>query len=80
LTFVAEELRQPWAQDLSELLREIMRTVAGADGGGYATLSLDDKHAFTARYTTILAVGLQANPPPEPTGKRRRPKRGKAGT
>ena len=35
---------------------------------------------FEARYATLLAAGCAANPPPEPTGKRGRPKRGKAGS
>ncbi|MDP3062622.1 MAG: transposase, partial [Chloroflexota bacterium] len=32
------------------------------------------------RYDAVLEAGFRANPPPEPTGQRGRPKRGKAGS
>jgi len=35
---------------------------------------------FVQRYAAVLEEGAQANPPPPPTGKRGRPKRGKAGS
>ncbi len=47
----------------------------GLDG-----LSAEVKREFEARYDAALAEGLKMNPPPEPTGKRGRPKRGKAGS
>ena len=79
LTFVADELGQPWAQDLGALLRAIKRGVDVARDAGRTTLAPQDTEAFRARYDAIVADGVQANPPPEPTGKRGRPKRGKAG-
>ncbi len=79
LTFVEEELTQPWAKDLKELLLEIKQAVDGARDRGAAELSNEMKREFAARYDSILEVGLKANPPPERTGKRGRPKRGKAG-
>jgi transposase len=80
LTFVEEELTQPWAKDMKELLLEIKQAVDDARGRGVAELSGEGKREFAARYDGILEMGLKANPPPEPTGKRGRPKRGKAGS
>jgi transposase len=80
LTFVAEELGQPWASDLKKLLGEIKEAVDTARGHGASALAAPVKDAFTARYDTILAEGGRANPPPKPTGKRGRPKLGKAGS
>jgi len=80
LTFVEEELGQPWAKDLKDLLLEIKLAVDEARGQGLNELSAEVKGEFGSRYDAILAEGLKANPPPEPTGKRGRPKRGKAGS
>lgn len=80
LTFVEEELGQPWAKDLKDVLLDIKRAVDEARGHGLAELSVDVKREFERRYDEVLAAGLKANPPPEPTGKRGRPKRGKAGS
>lgn len=79
LTFVEEELTQPWAKDMKGLLLEIKQAVDAARGRGMAELIGEMKREFAARYDGILAAGLKANPPPERTGKRGRPKRGKAG-
>ncbi|MDP2660023.1 MAG: IS66 family transposase, partial [Dehalococcoidia bacterium] len=80
LTFVEEQLTQPWAKDLKELLLEMKQAVDDARGRGLAQLSGGVKQEFAARYDGILEVGLKANPPPERTGKRGRPKRGKVGS
>lgn len=79
LTFVAEQLGQGWAQELKELLLEIKRTVDMAGEQGLAELGAETKRAFEARYDALLEAGLKMNPPPEPTLKRGRPARGKAG-
>lgn len=79
LTFVAEELGQIWAHDLCTLLRAIKRSVDLARGAGQTSLAPPDKEAFRVRYDAILVDGLLTNPAPAPTGKRGRPKRGKAG-
>jgi transposase len=79
LTFVAEQLGQGWAQELKELLLEIKQAVDVAREQGLAELAAETKRAFEARYDALLEAGLKMNPPPEPTGKRGRPKRGKAG-
>jgi len=80
LTFVAEELGQPWAQDLKELLGEIKRAGDAAGEQGMSALPAEVTAAFGARYATALAKGRKANPPPQPTGRRGRPKLGKAGS
>ncbi len=80
LTFVEEELGQPWAKDLKELLLEIKQAVTEARGRGLDVLGVEVKQGFGSRYDTILEEGLKANPKPEPTSKRGRPKRGKAGS
>jgi len=80
LTFVAEQLRQPWATDLAALLREAKRAVDAARGQGLAALPPETTRAVGGRYDAILAAGRAAHPPPAPTGKRGRPKRGKAGS
>jgi transposase len=80
LTFVEEELGQAWAKDLKGLFLEIKRAVDTARDQGLDELSIEVKREFEARYDAALAEGLKMNPPPEPTGERGRPKRGKAGS
>ncbi len=78
LTFLEEQLGQPWAADLRALLGEMKRTVDRARAQGLLALPAETQQAFEQRYATILAAGFRANPLPEHTGKRGRPKRGKA--
>lgn len=80
LTFVEEQLAQPWAKDLKDVLLEIKQGVDEARGHGLAEVSAEAKREFERRYDEILEAGLKANPPRAPTGKRGRPKRGKAGS
>jgi len=80
LTFVEEQLGQGWAKDLRELLVEAKRAVDAARDCGLTALPAGERQALAQRYDAILAVGQAANPPPEPSGKRGRPKRGKAGS
>ena len=80
LTFVEEQLKQAWASDLKMLLLEIKQAVDTARAGGLVELAADAIADFLTRYDAILVDGARANPPPEPTGKRGRPKRGKAGS
>lgn len=78
LTWVAEQLGQPWPTDLIALLREIKTAVAEARARGATGLPSEVEQGFVARYTSILATGFAANPPPERSpGTRGRPKRGK---
>ena len=80
LVFVEEQLGQVWAKDMKELLLEIKQAVDDARGGGLDALSEEVKREFGSRYDGVLVDGMKANPPAEPTGKRGRPKRGKAGS
>jgi transposase len=80
LTFVEEHLGQGWAKNLKGLLREIKQAVDDARDQGRAALSMEAQQEFARRYDVILDEGMRANPPPPPTGKRGRPKRGKAGS
>jgi transposase len=80
LTFVEEELGQAWAKDLKELLLEIKQAVEAARSQGRASLSAEVKGKLEERYDAALATGRKMNPPPAPTGKRGRPKRGKGGS
>ena len=78
LTFVEEELGQVWAKGLKDLLIEIKRSADDARERGLVELSVEARREFEARYDAILMAGLEVNPPQERTGKRGRPKRGKA--
>jgi transposase len=80
LTFVEEELGQAWAKDLKALLLEIKQAVDAARSQGQTSLAGEVEREFTGRYDAALEEGLKVNPPPAPTGKRGRPKRGKAGS
>ena len=80
LTFVEEQLGQPWAKELKDVLVEIKHAVDAARSHGAGELAPEVKRGFERRYDDVLAAGLQANPPPAPTGQRGRPKRGKAGS
>ena len=78
LTCIEEQLGQPWATAMKALLGEMKRTVDTARPQGLLALPAETQQAFKQRYATILAAGFRANPLPEHTGKRGRPKRGKA--
>ncbi len=80
LTFVEEQLNQTWAKDLKAVLLEMKQAVDEARERGMVEVPVEAKRAFMTRYDAILAHGARANPPPEPTGKRGRPKRGNAGS
>ncbi|MGH2670208.1 MAG: IS66 family transposase, partial [bacterium] len=80
LTFVEEQLKQAWANELKTLLLEIKQAVDEARERGLVAVAAKAKADFLSRYDAILADGARANPPPPPTGKRGRPKRGKAGS
>jgi len=77
---VEEHLGQGWATDLKGLLREIKRAADDARGQGRAAVAAEAQREFARRYDAILGEGMRANPPPPPTGKRGRPKWGKAGS
>jgi transposase len=74
LTFVEEELHQPWAGTLKALLHEMQAAVATARARGLTCLPLPQRRDLHTRYETLLVAGLAANPPPlpPPTASRKR--------
>jgi transposase len=66
LTFVEEELHQPWAGKLKDLLHEMKATVAAARTTGLTGLPPFQRQALRTRYEALLLSGLAANPPPLP--------------
>ena len=76
LTAIEEQYQQPWAKQIRELLCEIKRTVDLAKERGQLCLPPLEAADFHTRYQAILAIGYAANPPPQPTGRKGRPKQG----
>jgi transposase len=78
LTFVEEEHEeQGWAGEMKALLMEIEEAVREEAASGGTQLSPETTGDFERRYQRVLKAGLAANPPPERTGKRGRPKQSK---
>jgi transposase len=78
LTFVEEELHQPWAGKLKALLHAMKAAVATAQASGLTSLPPQERSALHTRYDTLLLAGLAANPPPPlPPPEDRRPGRRK---
>lgn len=78
LTFVEEELHQPWAGQLKRLLREMRMAVEQARSAGATQLERAVRDDFIARYEALLGQGLAQNPqPPPPAGEARKPRRGR---
>lgn len=78
LDAVAGTTGQDWAQDMAGFLAGTWQTVIDAKTNGHTALSNNHLTLIRAKYRTIIAAGHSANPPPEPTGLRGRPKRTKA--
>jgi transposase len=76
LTAMEEQHQQLWAKPMRELLCEIKAAVESAKDVGHRHLHPLLECQFEARYAAILKAGYAANPPPEPTGKKGRPKQG----
>jgi transposase len=76
LISIEEQHKQPWAKQMRELLCQIKEAVELAKDRGRRRLDPFLECGFEARYAAILGTGYAANPPPEPTGKRGRPKQG----
>jgi transposase len=64
LTFVEEELKQPWAGAMKELLLDMKAEVEQAKTLGQHELDLLVQAELLRRYEKILMEGYQANPPP----------------
>lgn len=74
LTFASENHKQVWATDMIALLLEIKDKV---DLSLTHHLAEDEVSFFLGKYNQLITQGYAANPPPERTGKRGRPRKGK---
>ncbi len=77
LTSVEEDLKQPWARQMKDLLVEMKTAVKEAKAAGQHELAVLTLARFHRRYEDVLACGYQAHPPP-PKPKRGRPKQSPA--
>lgn len=77
LTFVEEDLHQPWAGQLKGLLREMHTTVEQARAAGAPQLERMVRERFVARYEAVLADGVAQNPQPPPMGQDGQRRRGR---
>lgn len=75
LTFVEEELHQPWAGKLKALLHEMKAAVAAARVSDLPHLPPAHRRTLQTRYEALLLAGLAANPPPPPSEVRQRGRR-----
>jgi transposase len=77
LTWVAEHLKQEWAQALKDLFLEMRTTVAAARAAGAERLDWGVRARLIARYRELLCQGVAANPLPPPgppkRGRRKQP-------
>lgn len=66
LTWVGEQLQQPWARALKDLLLEMRTAVATARAAGATQLEARVRARLLARYGALLCQGVAANPLPPP--------------
>jgi hypothetical protein len=66
LKFITEQYRQPWAEDMSNLLLEIKAEIKVDVKNNHAE-NLNPKQiaGFEERYDKIIEKGFSANPPPK---------------
>ncbi len=76
LTAIVELTGQTWPQHMIDLLLEIKERVEKLPDS--KSLSAGEITAFKKRYDNILNTGYLANPPPERSKKKGRPKQGRA--
>ncbi len=69
LTFVEEELKQPWARKTKDVLLDMKAEVARAKALGQHELDVLVLAHLLRRYDEILTEGYLANPPPPPPKK-----------
>jgi transposase len=74
LLFLVERYQQGWAQELADLLREMLAATQAAHAAGAAVLPAEQVTAFATRYAELVAAGLAANPvqarpPDQPRGR-----------
>jgi len=73
LQFITDQYQQAWAAEMSQLLLDIKAAVARAPTT-HRSLSPYQCRQFSDTYDEILAAGFAANPLPEKTAKKGRPK------
>ena len=78
LAGVEEQGGQPWAKAIALLLGEIKAAVDAANDAGAEALAPNALAGYRRRYRQIIAAGYAQNPEPARTGKRGRPRQGKA--
>jgi transposase len=81
LTWVEEQLQQPWATDFKQLLLDLKAAVEVARNQNRKALDPARLTECEQSYQQLIEAGLAANPPPEggwPRGKRGRPRQSKA--
>ena len=76
LTYLVENYQQIWAEAMLKLLKEVYTAVRAAKAVGQAALSSEQLTDFQNGYDQIVAEGLLANPPPQPSPEQTR-KRGR---
>jgi transposase len=68
LEFVSKQYGQPWAEEMSELLKDIWKDVKATQSSSHsdhlAHLDAEKLRTYEARYDEILEEGFRANPPP----------------
>lgn len=74
LEWINTSWEQPWAGQMSELLREIKQATDEAKQRGETRLPESTRTAFNQRYANVIADGHAANPPP-PTNPEVHPKK-----
>ena len=67
LIYVLENYQQIWAEAMLTLLKEIYTAVRAAKAVGQAALSSEQLTDFQNRYDQIVAEGVLAHPPPQPS-------------
>ncbi len=72
LTFVEEELKQPWARKMKDLLLNMKAEVEQAKAAGQQEVDVLVLARLLRRYDELLEEGYRANPAPPPPEKRRR--------
>jgi transposase len=78
LAGVVEQDGQGWAEELARLLLEAKAAVEAAKLAGESALAEHTLAGFRGRYRQLIDAGLAVNPEPARTGKRGRPRQGKA--
>ena len=72
LQFVTERYQQAWASEMATLLLDIKKAVEEAKQQNQSQLAVDRLREFEGRYDTLVAQGLEANPPPAKAQPKRR--------